>query len=89
MPGETADRAWTKTASITLPGPDGKPTSGLINSYFVDHPEMVLGKADFADKLYEGRYSVKAWDNFDLKDALHAYELLEKGQLDGRAVIVP
>jgi N12 class adenine-specific DNA methylase len=71
MPGETAaDRSWTETAEVSLPGPDGKPVKGQISRYFAEHPEMVLGKGDFADKLYEGRYSVKAWDNFDLKDAL-------------------
>lgn len=71
MPDEkAADRSWTETAEVSLPGPDGKPVKGQISRYFAEHPEMVLGKADFADKLYEGRYSVKAWDNFDLKDAL-------------------
>jgi alcohol dehydrogenase, propanol-preferring len=36
------------------------------------------------------QHKIKAHvQRFDLKDALHAYELMEKGQLNGRAVMIP
>jgi N12 class adenine-specific DNA methylase len=66
LPGDIAgDRSWTETAAVSLPGKQGM-VEGNVNRYFAEHPEMVLGKADFNDKLYAGRYSVKS-DGSDLK----------------------
>jgi hypothetical protein len=67
-----ADRSWTETKQVELPGPDGTPIKGNVSGYFADHPEMVLGKPDFADKLYKGRYSVKSVSGSDLKADLAA-----------------
>jgi N12 class adenine-specific DNA methylase len=71
MPGEESkDWAWTQVGQVELPGPEGTPIKGMANRYFTEHPEMVLGKADFADKLYQGRYSVKAMPGYDLRAGL-------------------
>lgn len=71
LPGETpGDRTWTETTVVSLPGPDGKPREGNVNRYFAEHPEMVLGEPNFADKLYEGRYAVSAPNDYDLAGKL-------------------
>jgi N12 class adenine-specific DNA methylase len=71
LPGqESTDWAWTQVMPVELPGPDGKPIKGNASRYFNEHPEMVLGKPDFADKLYQGRYSVKAIPGSDIKTDL-------------------
>jgi N12 class adenine-specific DNA methylase len=71
MPDEKAgDRTWTETVETTMPNRLGKDVTGLVNRYFAEHPEMVLGEPDFADKLYENRYSVKARPGADLKAEL-------------------
>ncbi|MEK9722780.1 MAG: hypothetical protein VW405_04760, partial [Rhodospirillaceae bacterium] len=53
------DARWVETVETTLPDFDGKPRTGRVNPYFVDHPDMVLGEEGFFDKLYQGRYAVK------------------------------
>lgn len=71
LPDEAAgDRAWTSTVQATLPDFEGKPTKGQVNRYFYDNPEMVLGEEGFFDKLYKGRYAVRAPKGFDLKAGL-------------------
>lgn len=52
--------AWLEVAPIVALDKDGKPTRGNSNQYFVSHPEMVLGEEGFFDKLYAGRYAVRA-----------------------------
>jgi hypothetical protein len=51
---------WTETVPRQLPGPDGTPIAGNVNRYFSEHPEQVLGREGFFDKLYRGRYGVHA-----------------------------
>ena len=67
LPGEVAgDRSWTETTDVTLPGPDGQPVTGAMSRYFAEHPEMVLGEQGFFDKLYQGRYAVRAAKDADI-----------------------
>ena len=71
LEGESAaGDAWTGTAAVQLPNKDGRPTEGLNNRYFVDNPDMVLGDEGFFDKLYAGRYAVRAREGVDLADAM-------------------
>lgn len=71
LPGEAAgDRSWTQTVQKTLPNKEGTPTKGLVNRYFADNPEMVLGEEGFFDPLYQNRYAVRAPKDFDLDAAL-------------------
>ena len=73
LPGEEqGGRAWVETVPVRLPGPDGAPMDGRVNRYFADHPEMVLGEQGFFDKLYAGRYAVRAPKGFDLEASLRA-----------------
>ncbi len=68
-PGRVAhhvDPDWLKTANISV---DGR--SIAVNSYFANHPEMVLGKYSTKDTLYGGEgYSVKS--NGDLNSQLQS-----------------
>lgn len=71
LPNETAgDRTWTETVAVTLPGPDGTPTDGRVNRYFHENPDMVLGEQGFFDKLYKGRYGVRATPGVDIEAAI-------------------
>lgn len=67
-PGE--EPGWTKTVIRTLPDAEGNPTEGHVSNYFSQHPEMVLGKEGFFDKLYKGRYGVHAEPNQNLETEL-------------------
>lgn len=72
LPGDVAgDRSWIETTPITLPGKEGD-VQGSVNSYFAGNPRMVLGRQDFNDRLYPGRYSVKSVLGSDLKADLAA-----------------
>ncbi len=53
------DRLWTQTETVELPNRFGNLIEGAVNSYFVKHPEMVLGEEGFFDPLFEGRYAVR------------------------------
>jgi len=71
LPDETpGDRTWTETVEQTLPSKDGGKITGLVNRYFAEHPDMVLGEPGFFDKLYLNRYAVHARPGFDLKAEL-------------------
>jgi N12 class adenine-specific DNA methylase len=71
LPDEVpGDNTWTETVERELPNKEGKIVKGAVNRYFSEHPEMVLGKEGFFDKLYEGRYAVHAPKGFDLKGEL-------------------
>ena len=69
---EPGDQSWVGTEEVTLPDADGNPTTGYVNRYFVQHPEMVLGEPGFFDKLYKGRYAVRPRQGEDLGGALAA-----------------
>lgn len=64
--------SWLDVGTIRAPDPDGQFTSGNSNTYFIEHPDMVLGEEGFFDKLYKGRYAVRARDGFDLDTELAA-----------------
>lgn len=68
--GFIPSKGWTETDEVTLPNKNGTPTRGRSNRYFVNNPDMVLGEEGFFDKLYEGRYAVRAPANFDIDAAL-------------------
>lgn len=67
-----ADRSWTETVEVELPNRHGEPTKGRANRWFAEHPEMVLGEQGFFDKLWEGRYGVRARAGSDLEADLAA-----------------
>lgn len=68
LPDEApGDRSWTETTEVKLPNKEGKTITGLVNRYFADHPEMVLGEQGFFDKLYLNRYAVHGRPGQDLK----------------------
>jgi N12 class adenine-specific DNA methylase len=48
-----ADPAWLETASLAIEGVEIP-----INTYFLTHPEMVLGTWSRKDRLYDGTYSL-------------------------------
>lgn len=71
LPGESeGDRSWTQVAPVTMPNREGVPTEGNVNSWILQHPEMVLGTPAFNDKLYPNRYAVTAPPGFDISSAL-------------------
>lgn len=57
---------WTTVAPRTLPNAADGTTSGNVNQYFNEHPEMVLGQEGFFDKLYPERYAVHQKPDTDL-----------------------
>jgi N12 class adenine-specific DNA methylase len=68
MPDEApGDRSWTGTTELRLPDKEGKTKAGAVNRYFVDNPAMVLGEEGFFDKLYAGRYAVRAAKGADIE----------------------
>lgn len=67
-----ADRSWTETVEVELPNRHGEPTKGRVNRWIAEHPEMVLGEEGFFDKLWEGRYGVRARPGTDLEADLAA-----------------
>jgi len=90
-PGRVAhhvDPDWLKTANISV---DGR--SIAVNSYFVNHPEMVLGKYSTKDTLYGGEgYSVKS--NGDLNSQLQSavanlpkFEKIQSATDDSKPII--
>lgn len=51
---------WLDTSPVSLPDKNGNLKEGRSSTYFVEHPEMVLGEEGFFDKLYAGRYGVRS-----------------------------
>ena len=79
--------AWVDTVEVTLPNAEGVPTTGAVNQYFAEHPEMVLGEQGFFDKLYQGRYAVRPREGEDFVAALaEAIERLPRGNERAPAV---
>ncbi len=73
LPGETpGSRDWTQTVEVTLPDSDGKPTTGLVNKWIADNPDAVLGEPGFFDKLFKGRYGVRAFKDANLAAQINA-----------------
>ncbi len=75
----------------------GRTEDGIaVNSYFVEHPEMMLGHMEYDDRMFgnESKYTscINSDESFDLKAALHeavdrlegqitqAEEILEEGE---------
>ena len=54
-PANHADPVWLDTAPLSIDGADIP-----INRYFLDHPEMVLGRWSRKDRLYSAGYSVES-----------------------------
>jgi len=69
-PGEAprhADPAWLETVSLAIEGVEIP-----INTYFLNHPEMVLGRWSRQDRLYDHTYSLASRGNLtaQLRDAI-------------------
>lgn len=65
MPGERAAlpdglSPLMGTTTVSLPDKNGGKREGAVSSYFVEHPDMVLGEEGFFDRLYAGRYGVRS-----------------------------
>lgn len=60
MPGEDpGNQVWTQLGTITARNEDGVDQTDLINQYFIDHPDMVLGEHSFTGSMYrENSYTV-------------------------------
>lgn len=64
----------------------GQTEDGIaVNSYFVEHPEMMLGKMEYDSRMFgnESKYTscINHDENFDLKSALSQAVLSLKGQI--------
>lgn len=57
---------FRETVARTLPDSEGGTHEGNVSRYFTDHPEQVLGREGFFDKLYRGRYAVHEEPGTDL-----------------------
>ena len=68
---QSGDESWVQTVDVTLPGVGGALVTGLVNRYFVENPNNVLGTPDFNDPLIANRYSVKAKEGVEIEDALN------------------
>jgi hypothetical protein len=56
LPGEEpAGEKWIGHKEVTAKNRFGSDHTGLINEYFVDHPEMVLGEHSWAGTMRAGR----------------------------------
>jgi N12 class adenine-specific DNA methylase len=53
-----ADPAWLEATPVAIDGADIP-----INTYFQNHPEMVLGRFSRKDRLYDSTYSVESTGN--------------------------
>ncbi|MBF0339463.1 MAG: DEAD/DEAH box helicase family protein, partial [Magnetococcales bacterium] len=84
------DRAWTRSESFTGPDKTGNPETGYRNAWFGTHPEMVLGEEGFFDRLYPGRYAVRARPGDDLNKLLAtALQHLPGNVLQGKNPATP
>ena len=71
LPGEQeGSRDWVDTVEITLPDREGNPKTGLVNKWIADNPDAVLGEQGFFDKLFPGRYGVRAIKGADLANQI-------------------
>lgn len=74
LPGELpAGPAWMGLKPITLRNRAGREVEQLINEYFVDHPEMVLGEHALTGTMYrQDTYNVELRDDQKLEELLAA-----------------
>ena len=72
LPSDIAgDRSWTEVVPMELADRDGGITTGNVNRYFVDHPEMILGEHGMFDQLAAtSRYGVRSRPGADFKAEL-------------------
>lgn len=72
LPSDIAgDRSWTEVVPMELTDRDGGITTGNVNRYFVDHPEMILGEHGMFDQLAAtSRYGVRSRPGADFKAEL-------------------
>jgi N12 class adenine-specific DNA methylase len=62
-PGETADTSWSQTAEYT----NQKGESFVINKYFADNPDMMLGEMTYEGSMYRANEpALSAPDNQDI-----------------------
>jgi N12 class adenine-specific DNA methylase len=69
---QAGDITWTEVVPRTLPSAQGGTRQGNVSRYFSDHPEQVLGREGFFDKLYQDRYAVHAPPGQDFAAELRA-----------------
>jgi N12 class adenine-specific DNA methylase len=79
LPGESAkDDSWVETGMIQ--SENGEEIR--VNRYFVDHPEMMLGKMSMSGSMYSGREATLESDGRELGEALQdAIKRLPEGVL--------
>ncbi len=90
---ETTGQAWDKLAEVTTPeGP------AMVNEYFADHPEMVLGNHSLKGKMYsKNEYTVMPLEGADIEDSFakaveklpeKVYSIVKKSPKEqGKAVV--
>lgn len=68
-----ADPAWRRSEVVDLPREDGATGQAAVNSYFVRHPEMILGDQGLYDTLTASdRVGVRPRKGSDLRTDLQA-----------------
>jgi N12 class adenine-specific DNA methylase len=75
MEGEPAsDQSWTGVEMVPLPGLEGgRMTEFKVNRYFVQNPDMILGKhGGFGTMRFRGQYAVVPNEGEALRDAFAA-----------------
>jgi N12 class adenine-specific DNA methylase len=71
QPMSDLTKSFINTAELTLQPTDGSaPVSTSINNYFVDHPEMVLGKNELAGTMYRANEYTVSLSDQDLEPLL-------------------
>lgn len=72
LPGEESNGvAWTKAKTVQVADKDGNPKDAVINEYFADHPEMVMGDLSFSGTMYgPEQLTVEPSQNSDLNQQI-------------------
>jgi len=71
-------RRFIDTANVVMTTPEGAETAVPVNSFYIDHPEMVLGTPSLAGSMYSGEeYTVNSSGDLE-KQLAGALEFLPK-----------